>query len=114
MHRWRVDVRFAPMDSWSCLVPATFQEKLACKAQGRSCQHRAGRDGDRSRRCHPDTDALGVHCLTLMEYIEAQGGRSERVRLRGIAHPFGSVPRTCQDRREQGGQGDTGGTCRLR
>jgi hypothetical protein len=24
MHRWRVDVRFAPMDSWSCLMPATF------------------------------------------------------------------------------------------
>ncbi|MET0700972.1 MAG: hypothetical protein ABWY93_15040 [Mycobacterium sp.] len=39
-------------------------------------------------------------------------GRSQR--LRGIAHPFGSVPRTCQDRHEQDGQGDTDRTCRLR
>ena len=38
---------------------------------------------------------------------DTRGGPSERV-LRGIAHPFGSVPRTCQDRHEQGGQGDTG------
>ena len=37
----------------------------------------------------PDVcDALGVHCLTPKEYIEAQGGRSERVRLRGISTPF--------------------------
>ena len=40
---------------------------------GRNCQHRARRDGDRSRRRRPSTDALGVHCLTVMEYIEAQG-----------------------------------------
>jgi len=43
-----------------------------------------------------------------------RGGRSQRVRLRGIAHPFGSVPRTCQDRHEHDGQGDTDPTCRLR
>lgn len=45
---------FAPHGRWSCLVPATFG-KVACGAQGRSCQHLAGCDGDRSRRRHPST-----------------------------------------------------------
>ena len=64
----------------------------------------------------PDVcDALGVHCLTPKEYIEAQGVDVLNVcGCGGSAHPFGSVPRTCQDRREQGGQGDTDRTCRLR
>jgi hypothetical protein len=60
MHRWRVDVRFAPMESWSCLMPATFgKPRMHARREGGVVSNRARRDGDRSKRRHPSTDALG-------------------------------------------------------
>jgi hypothetical protein len=84
------------MDSWSCLMPATFGKARmhACKAQGRSCQHRARRDGDRSWRRHPSTDTPGAHCMT-RDGVH----RSPQVDVLGVCGCGGSRTRTaaCQE-----------------
>ena len=64
---------FAPMDSWSCLVPATFG-KARMRAQGRSCQHLAGCDGDRVHRATANPRFSQAH-------LHAQGRASLRPAL---------------------------------